>query len=168
MTHDSGYVTGSSAPSFPIGNYIPPRYVQSVIPHYRSTPFTDGVRNISSTQFQPGNDAYWGNSINSSNYDMTETLRVDAPPPRNGGEYAPPQFQYGNFEHGGTNHARVPFVAEPLSNLATNVSHSFPGTSAGSSHQGASPVWKLSNCWVAYEGQDELHLTIVFRKVPSA
>jgi hypothetical protein len=140
---------------------------------------------MSSTQFQPGND-YWGNPITSSNYDMTETFRVDAPPPRNGGEYVPvsipcmstkavasyfhsskPQFQYGNFEQGGTNHSGVPFVAEPLSNLTTNVSHSFPGTSAGPSHQGVSPVWNLSNCWVSYEAHDELHFTIVFRKVSS-
>jgi hypothetical protein len=125
-----------------------------------------------------------GNSITSSNYDMTETFRVDAPPSRNGGEYVPVsilcistqavasyihslklQFQYGNVEHGSsTNHAGVPFVAEPLSNLTTNVSHSFPGTSAGPSHQRVSPVWNISNCWVSYETQDELHFTIVFRK----
>lgn len=142
------------------------------------------------TQFQRGNGANWGNSMNGLNYETAETSGIDAhaPPPLGGGEYVPvsvpnislkaaphshfhslkPQFQYGSFGPVGINHTGVPFVAEPLSNLGTNIPHSFPGASAAlSDHwQGASPIWKLSNCWVGYETQDELHLTIVFRKVP--
>jgi len=186
-------------------NYIPPRHSQPpVTPYYNSQPLTvcirdysslshllqqaqqDGFRNITSAQFERGHDTYQGNSMNDFNYDTTETLRIGAPPPWNGGEYAPvsmpyisskavshsyfhslkPQFPYGHFGQGGINHTGLPFVAEPLSNFATNLSHPFPGTSAAPSNQGTSPIWKLSNCWVGYEAQDELHLTIVFRKVP--
>ncbi|KAI9459432.1 hypothetical protein BJY52DRAFT_1416093 [Lactarius psammicola] len=171
-THDSGYVRGSSTarvvrspwpgrPEQP--NYIPLRYAQPVTPHYDSQHLTqDGFRNIPPTQFGWGNDAYWGNSVNGSG-----TFGIGAPPPWNGSECAPSQFQYGHFGQGEINHTGFPLVAEPLSNFATKFSHSFPGTSAPPSYQGAPPAWTLSNCWVPYETQDELHLTIVFRRVPS-
>ncbi|KAH9066363.1 hypothetical protein EDB87DRAFT_713249 [Lactarius vividus] len=144
-------------------NYTP----QPVIPHYDPRPLTqDGFRNTTPMQFGRGDDTYWGNSAHGFNYDTTGTFGIGAPPPWNGGEYPPPQFQYGHFGQGGTNHTGFPFVAEPSSSLATNPSHPFLGTSAAQNNRGASPAWNLSDCWVAYEVQDELHLTIVFRRVP--
>ncbi|KAH8995321.1 hypothetical protein EDB92DRAFT_1846196 [Lactarius akahatsu] len=185
-------VVGSPQHRMPVPdqpNYTPQ---PSMTPHYGPQPlFQDGFMNIAPTQFGRGNGTYWETSMNGFNYDTTGTFGIGAPPPWSGGEYPPvsipninskavprsyfhsskPQFPYGQFGQGGINHTGFPVVAEPLSNFATNfatnLSHSFPGTSATPSNQGASPVWKLSDCWVAYEVQDELHLTIVFRKVPS-
>ena len=45
-------------------------------------------------QFQRGNDANWGYSMNGLNYETNETLGIDAPPPLNGGEYAPVSVSY--------------------------------------------------------------------------
>jgi hypothetical protein len=78
-------------------------------------------------------------------------------------------FPYGHFGQGGVNHSGFPVVTEQVSNNAMNFSHPFPGTGAPQSNQGATPVWQLSDLnWVNYEVQGELHLTIVFRKVPFA
>ncbi|KAH9066357.1 hypothetical protein EDB87DRAFT_1819492 [Lactarius vividus] len=203
-TYDPGYVRGSSTdravrtplhrgPQRP--NYIPPRPAQPVTPHYDPRPPTvsiryypslarflrivrqDGLRNVTPSQFEHGNDAYWGNY-----YDTR------APPPWNGGEYplvsmpnisskaafrsylhpSKPQFQYGHLGQGGINQTGFPFMGEPLSNFPTNLSHPFPGTSAEPGNQGVSPVWTLIDCGVVYEAQDELRLTIVFKKVPFA
>ncbi|KAI9446158.1 hypothetical protein H4582DRAFT_1903979, partial [Lactarius indigo] len=170
LTHESGYAHGSPTarvvrspwrrrPEQP--NYAP----QPVIPNYDPRPLTqDGLRNITPTQFGRGNNTYWGNLANGFNYDTTGNFGIGAPPPWNGVEYPLPQFQYGHFGQGGIHHTGFPFVAEPLSNFATM--HPFPGTSAAQNNRGVSPAWKLSDCWVAYEVQDELHLTIVFRRVP--
>lgn len=176
LAHDSVYARGPStarvvgSPQHRIPVLDQPNYTPqpSMTPHYGPQPLIqDGFRNIAPTQFGRGNSTYWGNSMNGFNYDTTGTFGIRAPPPWSGGEYPPPQFPYGQFGQDGIDHTGFPFVAEPLSNFATNPSHSFPGTSAAPSNQGASPVWRLSDCWVAYEVQDELHLTIVFRKVPS-
>lgn len=75
-----------------------------------------------------------------------------------------PNPPYGDYGQGGINHAGFPVVAEQV----LNFSHPFPGTSAPQSSQGPIPVWQLFNCWVNYEAQGELHLTIVFKKVPFA
>ncbi|KAH9020450.1 hypothetical protein EDB85DRAFT_521459 [Lactarius pseudohatsudake] len=174
LTHDSGYARGPSTARVMRSpwhrrqeqhNYtVTP---QPVIPHYGPQPLTqDGFRNITPTQFGRGNDTYWGNSANGFNYDSTRTFGIGAPPPWNGVEYPPPQFQYGHFGQGGVHHTEFPLVAEPLSNFATNPSQPFPGTSAAQNNRGASLAWNLSDCWVAYEVRDELHLTIVFRRVP--
>ncbi|KAH9180849.1 hypothetical protein EDB89DRAFT_70136 [Lactarius sanguifluus] len=179
-TYDPGYVRGSSTaramrsprhcrPQQP--NYIPPRPAQPMTPHYDPQPPTqDGFRNITPMQFGRGNDAccQWGNPVNGFNYDTTGTFGIGAPPPWNGSEYPPPQSHYEQFGQGGINHTGFPFAAEPLPNFSMNPPHPFPGTSAAPNNQGASPVWILSGCGVAYEGQDELRLTIVFKKVPSA
>ncbi|KAH9066360.1 hypothetical protein EDB87DRAFT_1590756 [Lactarius vividus] len=176
-TYDSGYVRGPSAaravrspwygrPEQP--NYITPRPSQPVTPRYDPQPLTDGFRTTTPAQFRHGNDPYRGDSVNGFNYDTTRPFGVGAPPPWNGGDYPPPQFQYGHFEQGGIHHTEFPFVSEPLSNFPTNPSHPFPGTSAAQNNRGASPVWKLSDCGVVSEAQDELRLTLVFKRVPSA
>ena len=35
-------------------------------------------------------------------------------------------------------------------------------------YQGAFPIWHLSSGWVSYAVQDELHVTIALRRIPSA
>ena len=91
-----------------------------------------------------------------------------------------PYPPYGQFGQGGVNNTRFPIVAEPAynnpgfsgvaepaPNNAMNFSHPFPRAGAPPSSQGAVPVWQLSHCWVSHEAQEELHLTIVFKKFPS-
>ncbi|KAH8989148.1 hypothetical protein EDB86DRAFT_1926870 [Lactarius hatsudake] len=175
-TFDPGYVRGSAVravrtpwhrrPQQP--NYMPTRPARpAVTPDYDPQPPTqDGFTNLTPTQFGRVNDACYQCEylVNGFNYD---TFGIGAPPPWNDGEYPPPQVQYGHLGQGGINHTGSPFVAEPLPDFATNPSQPFPGTSAAPNNQGASPVWNLSGCGVAYEGQDELRLTIVFKKAPS-
>ncbi len=136
-----------------------------------------------------GNDAYWGNPGNGFSRTSTNSLGTGAPPPWRSGEYVPvnmryigskaplcsryhltqPYFPYGHFGQGGIDHSTgFPVVAGQVSNYAMNFSHSFPGTSAPQTNQGATPVWQLSDCWVNYESQGELHLTIVLKKFPFA
>ena len=50
----------------------------------------------------------------------------------------------------------------------TSFSPPLSGAHAVPNNQGASPVWCLSNSWVNYAVEDELHVTIAFRKIPSA
>jgi len=166
QTYHSGYVRGPGPSTARVPDNIPPRYAQPLTPHYDSQRTQDGFRNPTPPRFQRGDDAYsgWGNATNGLNYHMTETLRTEAPPPRNGGECAP----YGHFGQGGINHTGFPFVAEPPLSLETNIPHPFPGTGAAPSNQGPSPVWKVYNYWVDYEAQDELRLTVVIRKGPFA
>jgi hypothetical protein len=135
-----------------------------------------------------GNDGYWGTSVNGFSRTSTDPLGTGAHPPWRNGEDVPvnmihisskgpacsrfhlmkPYPPYGNLGQGGINHTGFPVVAEQVSNYAMNFSHPFPGTSAPQSSQGPIPVWQIFNCWVNYEAQGELHLTIVFRKVPFA
>jgi hypothetical protein len=49
----------------------------------------DGFRSMASTQLQRGHNPNWGNSMNGLNYETAEPLRIEAPPPLNGGEYTP-------------------------------------------------------------------------------
>ena len=136
-----------------------------------------------------GNDADWGNSVNSFSHTPAVPLGTGAPPPWRSGEYVPvnmlhtrskvsfrlcfrmmkPYPPYGHFGQGGINNTGFPVVAEPASNRNNpmNFSHPFSGTSAPQNNQGAIPVWQLSHCWVNHQTQGELHLTIVFRKYPS-
>jgi hypothetical protein len=136
-----------------------------------------------------GNDPYRENSVNGSSFSRTsaDLLGTGTPPgpPWRSGEYVPVNMlyisskvaicssfhlmkQYFPYGQGGINHSGFPVVTEQVSN-AMNFSHPFPGTSAPQNNQGATPVWQLSDLnWVNYEAQGELHLTIVFRKVPFA
>ena len=61
--------------------------------------------------------------------------------------------------HPATN--QVPQNTMNFSTLPSGV-HTAPNT------QGASPIWKLRDCWVSYAEQDELHLTIALKRNPSA
>ena len=40
--------------------------------------------------------------------------------------------------------------------------HTAPNT------QGASPIWKLRDCWVSHAEQDEIHLTVALKRNPAA
>ncbi|KAF8261073.1 hypothetical protein EI94DRAFT_1746892 [Lactarius quietus] len=169
-TYHSGYYAPSRGPStVRVPDYVPPgRYAQPVTPQYYPQPLAqDGFGNITSMQFQRENDANWGIPMNGLNYNTTDTLGIGAPPPLSGGDTGEYYVSREDFGPAGINHNGFPFVTEPLSNLGTNIVPSFPGSSAAPSYQGASPLWKISNCSVSYETQDELHFTIVFRKVPS-
>ena len=136
-----------------------------------------------------GYDAHRENSVNEFSRTSTFSLGIGASPPWHSGKYVPvtitcissnaavcspfhlikQYFPYGHFGQGGINHTGSPVPTEQVSNNVMNISHPFPGTSALQGIQGATPVWQLSDLnWVNYEAEGELHLTIVFRKVPFA
>jgi hypothetical protein len=80
-----------------------------------------------------------------------------------------PIVQNDNLGQGG------PIYAQPGYDFAANQPHGqtsfsplLPGPLAAPSNQGAFPVWCLFNSWVNYAAEDELHVTIVFRRIPSA
>jgi hypothetical protein len=135
------------------------------------------------------NDAYRGSSVNGFSRFPTDPLGTGAYPPWRSGEDIPVNslslsskmaicssfhlmkqyFPYGHFAQGGSTHTGFPVITEQIPNNAMNFPHSLPGTSTRQSNQGETPVWQLSNLnWVNHEAQGELHLTIVFRKVPFA
>lgn len=167
---NQGYVRRSSPARAP--HPTPFGFTPRMEPHHDSQPHYhnhQGIfRDTISTQPGGGNDPYWGNSVNSFSRTSTDSLGTGAPPPWRSGEFAPPYPPYGHFGPGGINNAGFPVIAEQMSNYAMNFSHPLPGTGAPQSNQGAIPVWQLCNCWINYETQGELHLTIVFRKVPFA
>jgi len=146
-------------------------FTQPVMPHHdHSQPRIQGnFRDTLSTQPGGGNDAYyWGNSVNGYGRTSTVPLGTGAPPPWRSGEYASPYPPYGHFAQGGINLTGFPVVPQQVSNYGMNFFQPSPGTSAPQpqNNQGATPVWQLCNCWVNYETQGELHLTIAFRKFP--
>jgi len=57
--------------------------------------------------------------------------------------------------------------ANQLPSNATNFLPSLPGTHAGQNSQGVPPLWRISDWGVSYTDQDEIHLTIVLRRLPS-
>jgi hypothetical protein len=80
-----------------------------------------------------------------------------------------PIVRYDNLEQGG------PSYAQPGYNFAANQPHGqtsfsplLSGAHAAPDDQGPFAVWYLFNSWVNYAVQDELHFTIVFRRIPSA
>lgn len=80
-----------------------------------------------------------------------------------------PIVQYDNSGQGGPSNAQAGY------GFAANQPHGqtpFPpllsGAHAVPNNQGAFPVWCLFNSWVTYAEQDELHVTIAFKRIPSA
>jgi hypothetical protein len=72
-----------------------------------------------------------------------------------------PSTSYSNLGQGETNDAGYHFSTDQVPGPTMNFSSYVP---EASSNQGASPVWRLHNCWVSHAEQDELHLTIALKK----
>ena len=79
-----------------------------------------------------------------------------------------PSAQYGNVGEGQTNHgSQYNFTANQFPDFAVPFPH-LPWAYTAPNNQGAFPVWRLHNVWVSYAVQDELHVTIAFRRIRSA
>jgi hypothetical protein len=135
-----------------------------------------------------GNDAYGASWIleNGFNYAMADSLGTGTPLPLRYGQYTmvsmfyiksrfdsssffhimKPNAQRGHFGQGPTNYAGYTFPAEQFPGHPMNLGDSPLGANAASNNEGASSVWRLFNCWVGYAEEDELHLTIVFKRIP--
>jgi hypothetical protein len=151
--------------------YPPPfDFTQPATPHHNLQSRTQGTfQDTISMQPRGSNDAYRGSSVNGFSRFPTDPLGTGAYPPWRSGEDIPQYFPYGHFAQGGSTHTGFPVITEQIPDNAMNFPHSLPGTSTRQSNQRETPVWQLSNLnWVNHEAQGELHLTIVFRKVPFA
>ncbi len=82
-----------------------------------------------------------------------------------------PIVQYDNLGQGGHSSAQpgYDFAAnQPHGQTPTPFSPLLSGVHAAPNNQGPFTIWCLSDSWINYAEQDELHVTIVFRRIPSA
>jgi hypothetical protein len=81
-----------------------------------------------------------------------------------------PSVQYSNVGQGGTNYgSRYDFTANQFPDPTVPFPYPLSGayTAPNNQGQGAFPIWRLHNVWVSYAVQDELHVTIAFRRIRS-
>ena len=78
-----------------------------------------------------------------------------------------PSLQHSNVEQGGTNYeSRYQSTADQFLDPTAPIPYLLPGAYTAPNDQGAFPgVWRLQNAWVSYAVQDELHVTISFRRI---
>ena len=146
---------------------------------------------------EPGigrNDAYGGNLIPGYefNHSMARSWEIPVPqgpqPQIHGGymmvclfnttarnEYSPtdsikPSVQYNQVGQGRINytHAGYGFATNQFSDPTGFLTPLLSGTHTAPNNQGPFPVWRLSSGWVSYAVEDELHVTIALKRIPSA
>jgi hypothetical protein len=79
-----------------------------------------------------------------------------------------PSVQNSNVGHGEANYrSQYHFTANQLSDPTMPFPYLVSGAYTAPNNQGAFPVWRLHNVWVSYVVQDELHVTIAFRRIRS-
>lgn len=76
-----------------------------------------------------------------------------------------PSSQHGSLTQYENNYSGAHFAVDPTPNHTMQLPPFFPGADAVPNNQGTFPIWRLNNCWVSYAEQDELHVTISFRKI---
>jgi len=172
-------------PGFSYGEYLPrapapttPGFSHGVT-HYSNAPFnsqgTYRDPNQVLTGLRCGNNAYAGCLTGSTpghefNYTMAEFSGWGPPVPQllpyNG--YAMPNVQHQYPGQGQTNFAGYHPAAGQLPGHAVDFSPVLPGAYMAVNHEGASLVWRLNNCWISHAEQDEVHVTIALRRIPSA
>ena len=82
-----------------------------------------------------------------------------------------PSVQYSSVGQGGTNYgSQYDFTANNYQFPDPTVPFPYilPGAYTAPNNQGTFPVWRFHNVWVSYAVQDELHVTIAFRRIRSA
>jgi hypothetical protein len=77
-----------------------------------------------------------------------------------------PTVQY-NVGQSTVNYAGNDFAANQFPNPANFLSPLLSGAYAVPNNQWAFPVWRLLNGWISYAAEDELHVTIALRRIPS-
>lgn len=121
------------------------------------------------TGYGQGNDPYGEGSIrqHESNYAALPagSWGTTAPQPQYHGGYTMPSSQHGSLTQYENNYSGAHFAVDPTPNHTMQLPPFFPGADAVPNNQGTFPIWRLNNCWVSYAEQDELHVTISFRKI---
>ena len=80
-----------------------------------------------------------------------------------------PNVQYSNVGQGGTNYgSQYDFTANQFPDPTVPFPYILSGAYTAPNNQGAFPVWHLHNVWVSYVVEDELHVTIAFKRIRSA
>ena len=80
-----------------------------------------------------------------------------------------PSLQHYEAGQGRTNYgSQYDFTANQFPDFAVPFPHLLSWPYTASNNQGAFPVWRLHNVWVCYAVQDELHVTVAFRRIRSA
>lgn len=86
-------------------------------------------------------------------------------------DFVKPNVQYNNVGqgYGGTDYGpRYDFTANQFPDPTMLFPYILSGGYTAPNNQGAFLIWRLHNVWVSYAVQDELHVTIAFRRVRSA
>jgi hypothetical protein len=82
-----------------------------------------------------------------------------------------PNVQYDDVGQGGVNYAGqdagYDFTANQFPDPTIFLSPLISAYTAPN-NQGAFPVWRLFNGWVSYAVEDEIHVTIALKRIPSA
>ena len=80
-----------------------------------------------------------------------------------------PNVQYASHHAGRVeaNYAGYHPAATQSPQNTINISTLPPGVQTAPNTQGASPIWKLRDCWVSYAEQDEIHLTVALKRNPA-
>lgn len=82
-----------------------------------------------------------------------------------------PNVQYDNVGQGGIHHYRdggYDFADNQFLDPTFPISPPLAGVYTAPINQGPFPVWCIFNGWVSYAVEDELHVTIALRRIPSA
>ncbi|KAF8478366.1 hypothetical protein DFH94DRAFT_749300 [Russula ochroleuca] len=160
--------SGSGSPSRRrVSDYVTSGFTPGVVPSYDAQSYTtpDIYRDQTTGHTGPtfGNDAYGGGTISGYDFNpaMAESWGSPAFQPQHNSDYSMPSTSYSNLGQGETNDAGYHFSTDQVPGPTMNFSSYVP---EASSNQGASPVWRLHNCWVSHAEQDELHLTIALKK----
>jgi len=174
LSRNGGFSRSTYPPRAPDSTTMTPCFTQSATPYNNAQSSTQQGSTWSTTGPETGHrsDALpihhpYGRDLTPGyelNYSMAGPW--EAPAPRS--EYTMPFVQYDNLGQGG------PSYAQPGYDFAANQPHGqtsfsplLSGAHAAPNNQGAFPVWYLSNSWVNYAVQDELHVTIAFKRIPS-
>ncbi|KAI0247952.1 hypothetical protein BJV78DRAFT_859819 [Lactifluus subvellereus] len=176
----SGYPQGLSPARIP--NTIPPSFQvqvsQPMVPLYDAQSHTGTFIDPTSVPPRAGhcNGPYAGSLTlgHGLNYNTTANLNYSSlgtgseSPPLYRDQHTMPSVLHDYFGQGASNDAGHTFAAEQFPSYPMNFPHFLPRAYTTPNNESASPVWRLFNCWVGYEEQDELHLTIVFKRIPRA
>ncbi|KAH9963380.1 hypothetical protein BGW80DRAFT_852887 [Lactifluus volemus] len=157
-------------------NATPPSFTQHTVPLHNPQYPTGSFRDLPLPPAPAGvgyynlNDAHAAGSAlgHGLNYTMTDLSGPDFLP-LNRGQYTMPTMP-GYFGQGAPNDAGYMSVINQFPGHPINVAQLLPGAyrNAAPNNDRAPQVWQLFDCWVPYAEQDELHLTIVFKRIPSA
>ncbi|KAI0293536.1 hypothetical protein BC826DRAFT_1014628 [Russula brevipes] len=175
LAYDSEFPRGVSLPRTP--DFMTSSFAQRVpvTPYYNQQPQEQpsnqqGAYRVPAPVFtEHGNYAYGGGSRPGYESDYTTAGSLSPPSrPLHHGGYVMPGVQRENLEQGETSYVRYHFAPDQFPGHTMNFSPLLQSGHAGPSNQATSPVWHVAQSWVSYASQDELHVTIILKKISVA